>query len=75
MTVLKKNYLLLFFLVITNLLFAQSNTVAVVTQQVTKEIEQLTIAENSPPIAPKTAAKYTTFKAEIWPNPSNLGKV
>jgi len=77
MTTLKTMNFLMLFLGYTGLLVAQSNTLGmtVVTEQVTKEIEKITAAEKLLIIEQNTPNQYPTFKAEIWPNPSNLGKV
>ena len=56
---------------------AQSNTIGmtVVTEKVTKEIREITVAENLLVDQKSNKDKYSAFKAEVWPNPSNLGKV
>ncbi len=66
-----------FFLSSLTITIAQSNTIAmtVVTEKVTKEIKEITTAENLSGTEQINTEKYNEFQAEVWPNPSNLGKV
>ena len=70
------NFFFLFFSWI-NITITQSNTIGmtVVTEKVTKEITKITAAENLVVDQKSNTDKYSAFKAEVWPNPSNLGKV
>ena len=70
MTNFKSFYTFFFFLSYTTFTIAQSNAIGMAI--VTKEI---TAADNLLFVQANEEDKPATFKAEIWPNPSNLGKV
>jgi len=77
MTTLKSLNFLLFFLGYTSLLLAQSNAISMTAlrEHLAKETSEITAAENAPIFEENPTNKYPIFKAEIWPNPSNIGKV
>ncbi len=77
MTTLKHFYAFFFVLSCTNCIMAQSSTIGmtVVTEKVTKEITAISANENLIVDPKNDPDKYSAFKAEVWPNPSNLGKV
>ena len=57
--------------------YAQTSTVGmtVVTEEVTKEISEIIKSEKKVTTRTINPKKQQALKAEIWPNPSNLGKV
>ena len=77
MTTLKSFYIFCFFLSYITFTFAQSNAIgmAIVTEKITKETSEITATDKLLYTPTNEVANNSLFKAEVWPNPSNLGKV